>query len=172
LAAPGAGALPNAKFRPTGNYLTVLRIISNTVYMNELDAIAARLRTVVRLLIRRAYTAVGEKGPARSEQGVMAWLDEKGALTPKGLADLEKVRPQTMGQTLDSLARRRWIQRAPHPSDRRQILISLSPAGQTALIRARYLRQAWLVEELEKLKPAERKALTAALEILDRIAHS
>lgn len=137
--------------------------------MTEVDVLAARLRTMIRLMIRRAYTASGVGGPTRSEQGVMGWLDEKGELTPKALAAIEKVRPQTMGQTLDSLARRRWIRRTPHPTDRRQILISLSSSGRTALVKARELRQAWLVGELKKLNPTDRQALAVAMDILDRI---
>ncbi len=140
--------------------------------MNELNAMALRLRTMIRLLIRRAYIVVGEKGPARSEQGVLAWLDEKGEMTPGALAAIEKVRPQTIGQTLDALDRRGWIKRTPHPRDRRQVLISLSLSGRKALARGRELRQAWLVHELQKLNPKDRKTLIAGIEVLDRIAQS
>jgi len=153
-------------------YLTVLLIISNTAYMTDLDSAAARLRTVFRLLLRRIYTTAGSAGPTRSEQGVMAWLDEKGEMTPGALAAIEHVRPQTVGQTLDSLAKRRWIKRTAHPQDRRQILISLSPAGQKALSQGRERRQAWLVTELKKLNAADQKTLVAAIDILGRIAHN
>ncbi len=147
-------------------------IISITDDMNELDAAALKLRTVIRLMNRRAYSIVGEKGPARSELGVMVWLDEKREMTPGALAAIEKVRPQTMGQTLESLDRRRWIKRAPHPKDGRQVLISLSPSGKKALSRGREMRQAWLVHELKKLNPKDRKTLIAGVEVLDRIAQS
>ena len=102
----------------------------------------------------------------------MAWLDEKGKMTPGALAAIERVRPQTIGQTLDSLDKRRWIKRAAHPEDRRQVFISLSPAGQKALSQGRKLRQAWLVGELNKLNAGEQKTLIAAIDILDRIAHN
>ncbi len=140
--------------------------------MNEIDTAALKLRKVMRLLVRRAYAAVGEKGPARSEQGVLVWLDEKGEMTPSALAALEKVRPQTIGQTLDALDRRRWIKRTPHPQDRRQVLISLSLSGRKALNRGRDLRQAWLVDEFKKLNSQDLRAVLAGLEVLDRIAQS
>lgn len=140
--------------------------------MSEIDAAAIKLRTIIRLLIRRAYTVVGEGGPTRSEQGVLVWLDEKSEMTPSALAAIEKVRPQTMGQTLDSLGRRRWIKRTPHPKDRRQILISLSPSGRKALSKGREMRQAWLVSQLSKLNAKDRRTLIAALDVLDRIAQS
>jgi DNA-binding MarR family transcriptional regulator len=140
--------------------------------MNEIEAAAQKLRTAIRLLHRRAWAVSGRNGPTRSEQGVMAWLDEKGALTPGTLADAEKVRPQTMGQTLEALDRRRWILRRPHPDDRRQVLITLSAAGRKALYQNRKRRQAWLVGELRQLAPRELRTVIEAADILDRIAQS
>jgi len=67
--------------------------------------------------------------PAASfEQAVLAWLDDRGPLTPSALAALEQVRPQSMGQTLDAVARRGWVTRSAHPDDRRQVLIALTDA--------------------------------------------
>jgi DNA-binding MarR family transcriptional regulator len=140
--------------------------------MSEIETAAQKLRTVIRLLIRRAYTEAGEEGPTRSEQGVLAWLDEKGDMTPSALAAIEKVRPQTMGQTLDALSRHEWIERNPHPTDRRQVLISLSPSGRKALSKGRELRQAWLVTEMGKLNVQDRKTLIAAIDLLDRMVQS
>lgn len=152
--------------------LTARLIISNTDDMNDVDGAAARLRAVFRLLLRRAETISGPGAPTRSEQAVLAWLDEKGEMTPGALSAVQKVRPQTMGQTLDSLDRRRWIKRTPHPRDRRQVLISLRPTGQKALAKGRSLRQAWLVSELSKLESRDQKNLMSALDILERIVQS
>lgn len=140
--------------------------------MKPLHATALRLHTTIRLLSRRAHTVAGTDAPSRSEQGVMAWLDEKGALTPGALAALEKVRPQTMGQTLDALDRHAWIKRSPHPTDRRQTLISLTPAGRKTLLRVRALMQTWFVQEIQKLSPDDFKKITGALDILEQVAQS
>jgi len=139
--------------------------------MNDIDAMALRLRTITRLLIRRAYQNSGD-GPSRSEQGVLAWLEDKGELTPGDLASREKVRPQTMGQTLDSLSSRGWIKRRPHPTDRRYLLIELSAPGRKALLKSREMRQVWLVRQLEELSSRDRETLAAALVVLERIAQS
>ncbi len=136
--------------------------------MSETETIALKLRTTLRFLLRRAEDIRGPGSPARSEQSVLVWLDERGPMSPKALADAQKVRPQTVAQTLDSLARHKWTRRSPHPNDRRQILISLSPSGKKALEKGRNLRQTWLVGELKKLTSQERKTLSAALELLDR----
>jgi DNA-binding MarR family transcriptional regulator len=140
--------------------------------MTDLSLAALKLQTAIRLLIRRAYTVNIPGGLTRSEQGVLGWLEAKGEMTPGDLAAIEKVRPQTMGQTLDSLDRRRWIKRTRHPTDRRQVLISLSPSGRKGLLKRRALRQAWLVDELKKLNPQDCQTLIEGIEILDRIAQS
>jgi DNA-binding MarR family transcriptional regulator len=136
--------------------------------MNEIEETAARLRSVVRSIKRRAEQLKDKNSPSPSEQSVLVWLDDRGPMTPRALADAQQVRPQTMQQTLDSLESRRWIKRADHPTDRRQILFSLSVSGKTALEKGRQLRQAWLVGELGKLTKPERKTLTSALGLLER----
>jgi DNA-binding MarR family transcriptional regulator len=138
--------------------------------MDEIDKAVEKLRLVVRLLNRRAQADTGEGSPTRSEQAVLAWLEEKGPLTPGVLAGLEHVRPQSMGQTLDALAGNGLVARLAHPTDRRQTLIKLTRIGRHALNRGRNLRQAWLVEAVRNdLAPEERKVLFEAIDLLDRI---
>ena len=136
--------------------------------MNNVEDAAARLRALVRQIKLRAQSLKEKDAPSQSEHVVMVWLDDKGAMTPRALADAQNVRPQTVQQTLDALERRKFITRADHPTDRRQILISLSAAGRKALAKGRAARQAWLVGELEKLPARELKTVTDSLAILER----
>ncbi len=138
--------------------------------MDEITDAVARLRLVVRTLNRRAQADTGPDAPTRSEQAVLAWLDDRGPLTPSALATLEQIRPQSMGQTLDAVAQRGWVTRSPHPGDRRQVLIALTDAGRDALDRGRQLRQAWLVEAMHtRLDAEERRTVSAAIALLERI---
>jgi DNA-binding MarR family transcriptional regulator len=137
--------------------------------MSEITNLASRLRATIRVLKRQADAVSGPDAPSRSELSVMAWLDEKGEMTPSALSATDRVRPQTMGQTLDSLDRRRWIKRTKHPTDRRQILVSLSPAGLKALAEGRSRRQAWLEAQLGGLTRTERRTLGAGLGVLEQI---
>jgi len=140
------------------------------VYMDEITDAVARLRLVVRMLNRRAQAGTGAGSPTRSEQAVLAWVEDRGPLTPSALATLEQVRPQSMGQTLDAVVRRGWGTRAAHPSDRRQVLIALTDAGRIALDRGRQLRQAWLVEAMRtRLDAEEQRTVIAAIALLDRM---
>jgi len=137
--------------------------------MQAIEETAARLRSVVRLIKRRAEQLKDKNSPSPSEQSVLVWLDDQGPMTPRALSAAQQVRPQTMQQTLDSLERRRWVRRADHPTDRRQILISLSATGRAALLKGRKLRQAWLVSELGQLPSRDRKTLADAIAILEHI---
>lgn len=130
---------------------------------------AERLRLVFRAMKRQAVSVAGPDAPSHPETFILALLDEQGAMTPSALSLAQNVRPQSVGQALDGMNARGWVARGPHPTDRRQILISLTPAGRRALAKGRRLRQAWLVKELGRLKPAERRLLSSSITIFERL---
>ena len=138
--------------------------------MENARTAADRIRRIVRVLNRRAQAETGAGSPTRSEQAVLAWLDEIGVTTPTVLAKLEQVRPQSMTQTLDGLSNRGLISRDADPIDRRKIKISLTADGRRALQRGRMMRQQWLSDGIETLlNDNERELLISALDLLDRI---
>jgi DNA-binding MarR family transcriptional regulator len=141
--------------------------------MDSIEDIAARLRVVVRLVYRRVQTATGEGSPTRSEAAALAWLDERGPLTLRALAELEQVRQQSMSQSVDALEGRGWATRSPDASDRRQVIIALTDAGKAALEAGRGVRQAWIVDAMTRLlDDTERRALAQSLDLLERIARA
>jgi DNA-binding MarR family transcriptional regulator len=135
----------------------------------EIDEMAERLRLVFRAMKRQALSVSGPDRPTHPETYLLALLQEKGAMTPSALSVAQNVRPQTVGQTLDAMQARGWVARSPHPTDRRQILVSLTAAGGRALAKGRRLRQAWLVRELGRLKPADRRLLSSSITIFERL---
>lgn len=138
--------------------------------MDEVGDAARRLRMVVRMLNRRAQAETGEGSPTRSQQAVLAWLEERGELTATALAAAEQVRPQSIGELVDALERRGWVVRRRDRSDRRKVLVSLTSAGADALDVGRRLRQAWLTEGMRKrLDGEERRRLIAAIGLLERV---
>jgi DNA-binding MarR family transcriptional regulator len=56
-------------------------------------------------------------------------LENAGALTPRELSDVERVRPPTMTRIVGRLEERGLVQRTPHPSDGRQVNLAPSPAA-------------------------------------------
>lgn len=138
--------------------------------VDEIAEAAARLRMVVRVLNRRAQAGAGPGSPTRSQQAVLAWLAERGPMTPGAVAAAEGIRPQSLGELTDALARRRWVSRRADPGDRRQVLISLTAAGRQALDRGRRQRQTWLTQAIStRLDPDERRTLIAAISLLERV---
>jgi DNA-binding MarR family transcriptional regulator len=135
----------------------------------EIDEMAERLRLVFRAMKRQITSVSGPDSPTYTETFVLALLDENGPMTSSALSAAQNVRPQTMGQALDGLGARGWIARGPHLTDRRQILISLAPDGRRALARGRRLRQAWLVKEIGRLKPADRRLLSSSITVFERL---
>ena len=138
----------------------------------QIDEMAERLRLVFRAMKRQAVSVGGADGPTHAETFVLALLDEQGAMTPSALSLAQNVRPQSVGQALDVMSARGWVARGPHPTDRRQILISLTAAGRRALAQGRRLRQAWLVAELARLPAKDRRVLGEALTIFERFLNN
>jgi DNA-binding MarR family transcriptional regulator len=62
------------------------------------------------------------------------------------------------------------VSRTPHPTDRRQVLIAVTPEGARLLAEDRKRRDAWLCKRLAGLTPEEIATLKAAAPILERLA--
>jgi DNA-binding MarR family transcriptional regulator len=97
-------------------------------------------------------------------------LDSAGALTPRELADAERVQPPTMTRIIARLEEKALVQRTPHPTDGRQVILAPSAAGRDLLDDFRRARDEWLAVRLAKLTPEERETVQRAAEILTRIA--
>ena len=106
------------------------------------------------------------------QYSVLAVLDRQGPLTPRELAAFEKVQPPSMTRTVAALADLGLVRRTEHPTDGRQVLVSLTPEGQVVVRETRRRRDAWLARRLAELTPAERETLAAAAALLHRVAQS
>ena len=56
-------------------------------------------------------------------------LDAAGALTPRELAEAERVQPPTMTRIVARLEERGLVQRTPHPTDGRQVILARRRVG-------------------------------------------
>ena len=97
-------------------------------------------------------------------------LDSAGALTPRELAEAERVQPPTMTKIVARLDERGLVARTPHPTDGRQAILSPSPQGRRLIAEYRRMRDEWLAQRLAKLSAEERETVQRAAEILTRIA--
>lgn len=112
---------------------------------------------------RHAVAAALDMGP--SDAVAMGQL-RAGALNARELATRTGLTPSTMTALLRRLEKAGLAQRSPHPTDRRQIVVSLTDAGHAELDRS----ERWLAGVLEHMdaSPAEAERVLVALrEALD-----
>ncbi|MEC3918939.1 MarR family transcriptional regulator [Nocardia sp. CDC160] len=105
-----------------------------------------------------------------SQAVVISRLGSEGAMSVADLARAERVRPQSMRTTLAALEERGLVSRAAHPSDQRQVLMSLTAEGRRLLRVAHDAKEDWLVSAIRtKLTAAEQDSLIAAIPLLARL---
>ncbi len=107
-----------------------------------------------------------------TQLGALATLERHGALTPGELAEHEKVQPPSMTRVIAVLEERRLVMRAPHASDRRQVMLTVTDEGKEVVQQSRKLREAWLARRLRELTPEERAKLRAAAPILEKLSQA
>jgi DNA-binding MarR family transcriptional regulator len=101
-----------------------------------------------------------------SQLSALATLTNEGPMTPGALAIRERVRPPSMTRVIASLADEGFVDRAPHPVDGRQVLVSVSESGAELVKAARRARQEWLAERLAKLDGDKRAVLREAADLM------
>ncbi len=104
-----------------------------------------------------------------TQLSVLATLHREGAMTPGALATKERVQPPSMTRVIASLTDMGLVARTPHPTDGRQIIVSLSPAGEKLLLDEASAREAWMTEQLSHLDQEQLDVLARAVEIMNGI---
>jgi DNA-binding MarR family transcriptional regulator len=130
--------------------------------------LAGELSVVLGQLIRRLRT---QHGFSLSQGSVLGRLDRDGPQCTSHLASAERVRPQSMGQTVAELEEQGLVERRADPDDGRRTLIELTEAGRVELQGVRGRREGWLAEAIaESFSDEERRALERAVPLLGRLA--
>jgi len=132
--------------------------------------LAAELRVSLMRAVRRLRAEKSDADLSDTQYSALAVLDRHGPRTPGELAEHERVQPPSMTRTVAGLAELGLVTRTPHPVDRRQVLVALTPQGSAVVRETRRRRDAWLARRLAELDPADREVLARASEILRRIA--
>jgi DNA-binding MarR family transcriptional regulator len=131
---------------------------------------ASELRIVLGQLVRRLRS---EYSFPVAQASVLSRLDRDGPQTTSALAAGERIRPQSMAQTLLELEADGLISRRPDQGDRRQILIQLTERGGERLREDRRRREGWLTEAIATtLSAEEQRTLIEALPLLQRLSQA
>lgn len=131
--------------------------------------LATELRIVTLRMARRIRSEAATGALSEGQHCALATLARRGALTPRELAQVENVRPPTMTRTITALEHAGLVERAAHPSDGRQVLLSPTDEGRGVLRDTAKRRSAWVSRRLRGLSVSERATLKEAAAIMRRL---
>jgi DNA-binding MarR family transcriptional regulator len=130
--------------------------------------LAHELRETLGRVLRRLRA---EPGPPIAQLAVLSRLDREGPSSISDLAAADRMRPQSMAQTVHDLQEAGHVSRRPDPRDGRRSFVELTPAGLEALYATRARREDWLTQTLDReLDADERELMRRALSLLGRVA--
>jgi DNA-binding MarR family transcriptional regulator len=137
----------------------------------ERAGLAEELRIAIARLFRR-LRAQNTSGLPLTQSAALAAVGQHGSMTPRELADHEKVQPPTMTRVVARLEEQGLLHRASHPTDGRQVLLTVTDKGRALLTESRERKQAWLSQRLTELTDEERAILEQAAPILERLSRA
>jgi DNA-binding MarR family transcriptional regulator len=132
--------------------------------------LASELRVVLGQLMRRLRA---EHRFPISHGAVLGRLDREGPQSVSDLAVAERVRPQSMAQTVGDLEADGLVVRTPDPDDKRRAPVRLTDEGLDALRADRRRREGWLARVIaEDLTPEQQALLRDAVDLLRQLAEA
>jgi DNA-binding MarR family transcriptional regulator len=132
------------------------------------EQLAHELRETLGRVLRRLRA---EPGPPMSQMAVLSRLDREGPASISDLAAADRMRPQSMAQTVRELEKAGMVSRRPDPADGRRFFVELTSAGLDTLNATRARREDWLTRALDgELDAEERDVVRRAVALLSRVA--
>ena len=139
----------------------------------EVEEVAAAVYLSVGLFRRRLRQLPAPGELSLPESAALRKLERGGPATVTVLAKAEQISAQSMGATLSTLEARGLVKRQSDPADGRRAVMSVTPAGLSALSDKRSARIAQLARALTAgFTPEELGQLMAAAPLIERLAES
>lgn len=130
-------------------------------------------RLARRLKVEQRLSAAGpDLALSDIQLAALAALERHQAMTPGELADHEKVQPPSMTRVVAVLEERGLLRRSAHPTDRRQVILTVTAEGRDLVDRVRLRKEAWLAQRLQELSTDELQTLRAAAPILEKLSQA
>ncbi|MEU1545945.1 MarR family transcriptional regulator [Nocardia sp. NPDC005745] len=136
---------------------------------SDVRALAGELSLAVVRLTRHLRGRRADSQISLTQLSALATLAREGAMTPGALAAKERVQPPSMTRVIASLTDLDLVERNPHPTDGRQIIVSLSQAGRALIADEASAREEWMTEQLSTLTEEQLVVLTRAVAIMKQI---
>jgi DNA-binding MarR family transcriptional regulator len=133
---------------------------------------ADTVRRAVTRLNRQLRRLRADHGVSAAKLSVLGQLYRAGReVTAVDLARLENLQPQSLTRIIAELEERHFLARRQHETDRRQILIRITPEGRDLLIQDAHQQTAWLAQAMaSRMTETERALLRVACGLLADLA--
>jgi DNA-binding MarR family transcriptional regulator len=129
-------------------------------------------RLARRLRVERVGYGTPEAVLSDIQLAALSALERHDGMTPGELAAHEKVQPPSMTRVIALLEQRELVRRSPHPTDRRQVILTVTDKGRALVQRMRRRKDAWMAQRLEELSTEELSILHAAAPVLEKLSQS
>ncbi|MFB4301946.1 MarR family winged helix-turn-helix transcriptional regulator [Actinomadura sp. NTSP31] len=133
------------------------------------EAVVEIRRGVMRMA-RRMRSSRSPDALSGNKLIVLGHLARRGPSSAGEVAEAEGQRPQSLTRVFAELEEAGLIVRARDERDRRQFVLTLTPAGAEALRHDLRERDAWLAGALAGLGETEREVLRIAARLMERLA--
>jgi DNA-binding MarR family transcriptional regulator len=104
-----------------------------------------------------------------TQLSALSTLNREGPMTPGAIAARERVQPPSMTRVIASLADLGLVKREPHPTDGRQVIVTLSTSGTDVVVDEANAREEWLRAQLKRLDDEQMATLREAVGIIESI---
>jgi DNA-binding MarR family transcriptional regulator len=103
--------------------------------MDTASRIMGRLFAMAPQLVELLDLGAREYGMSYARGRVVAALHVSGPVLMRALSQAVGVSPRTITGLVDALETDGWVERRPHPTDRRATIVALTPAAETAFAK-------------------------------------
>jgi DNA-binding MarR family transcriptional regulator len=128
--------------------------------------------SITRLRARlRSESSQQMTGWSISQLSILARVARDGPVTASVIAQAEHMRAPSIAEVVPVLKSAGLVATKSDPHDGRKVLISATAKGRRLLDTVAGSREAWLAQAIESaISSAEHKTLTAAIELINRLA--
>jgi DNA-binding MarR family transcriptional regulator len=148
------------------------RLTSPTPGRSAPAGAAAEIEHASRVFVAITSRVLDELDTSISQAGLRALLvlDDHGGCTLGELAHRVPLSQSATSRMVDRLVLSGLVQRSPRPGDRRQLQVSMTPAGRALVTRLTERRRALIEEIVADLTTADRAELLRGLAAFDAAA--
>jgi DNA-binding MarR family transcriptional regulator len=141
-----------------------------TATRTTIAELASQLRPALLRLTRLVRNQRVDMSVTLTQLSAMGTLRKSGPMSAGELAACERVQPPSMTKVLANLEERGLVRREVHPTDRRQAVIDITPAGEELLDSERRSRDEWLSKQLATLSAEDRALVQRVIPIMEKLA--